>query len=417
MKKKQATAATATTTTTTTTTTTSKLLSSNSLFDTLLLKLPSLLVPHVIPSEDNKYVYRNLFLLLFVLVCSGEAFRVCSISKTTEFWFVAPIILLPTWLQYEKNHPKSWDYFLWCKTISLMPLATLWISTCRTRIIMNDDTDEDEATTSKLFLPLWAIQYGSFGVLTINVFEAITKDWFTTTTTTTLDTDTTTTTTGKTTVTTSNYRSSSSSSCCNNINKNSIAGILLLVGAIPTIPTAHIQDVAPGSLVWTLNPIWIVGYTIWNITFVYDNYPYSVGRHIMVLLSPLLLSVVWIRSNSWDDWIQLRAYTLAFYFMIRCTFYTKLRAATDIKNLHPTKQQLEFVQTLSLITCCIAVINNYMNAYSSSSTTTTPSSQILVDDDTTTTSSSWISTWETCTTTNNNASSSYSITNLTWTRS
>jgi hypothetical protein len=90
--------------------------------------------------------------------------------------------------------------------------------------------------------------------------------------------------------------------------------------------------------------------------FVYGNYAYSLGRHIAVLLAPLALTC----RNGWDTWIEARGYTLAFYFMIRCTFYERLRAMTDV-NIHATTERTRMMQVVSLV--CVAILLTINNGW------------------------------------------------------
>lgn len=83
--------------------------------------------------------------------------------------------------------------------------------------------------------------------------------------------------------------------------------------------------------------------------FVYANYDYSIGRHTAVLLAPLALAC----RNGYDTWIEARCYTLAFYFMIRCTVYERLRAMTDVK-VHGTTEQTRLMQVVSL--SCVVIL-------------------------------------------------------------
>jgi hypothetical protein len=85
------------------------------------------------------------------------------------------------------------------------------------------------------------------------------------------------------------------------------------------------------------------------LLFVYDNYSYSLGRHIAVLAAPLALTC----RNGWDTWIEARGYTLAFYFMIRCTFYERLRTMTDVK-IHATTNGKRMMQVASLV--CVVIL-------------------------------------------------------------
>lgn len=102
----------------------------------------------------------------------------------------------------------------------------------------------------------------------------------------------------------------------------------------------------------------VIAYTIWNCMFVYSNYPYSFGRHVAVLVAPLAL----ICQSGWDTWLQARGYTLAFYFMIRCTAYERLRFMTDV-HLHQTTEEVQLLQVVSFASVAILLaISNLQQA-------------------------------------------------------
>jgi hypothetical protein len=78
------------------------------------------------------------------------------------------------------------------------------------------------------------------------------------------------------------------------------------------------------------------------------------GRHIAVLLAPLALTC----RNGWDTWIEARCYTLAFYFMIRCTFYERLRAMTDVRVYATTKETRMMKVASFVCVLTLLAINN-----------------------------------------------------------
>lgn len=90
--------------------------------------------------------------------------------------------------------------------------------------------------------------------------------------------------------------------------------------------------------------------------FIVFNYPYSLARHSAVLLAPLVL----ISRSGWDTWLQARGYTLAFYFMIRCTIYTRLLLLTNVRIRHSV-DQARILQVLSFAgVATLLAINNFM---------------------------------------------------------
>lgn len=100
----------------------------------------------------------------------------------------------------------------------------------------------------------------------------------------------------------------------------------------------------------------------------YGNYPYAIGRHTFVLLAPLVLLIH--NSNGWDNWLQARGYTLAFYFVIRGMFYQALRKMTDVsfeKSVHQTRM----LQLCSFASIVILLVVNHMGAIVSLLSSTT----------------------------------------------
>jgi hypothetical protein len=144
-----------------------------------------------------------IILLFWIIVFAGEAFRTLPLDLTTEFWTILPPLLFPIWVRYK------WDYFLWSKTLSLIPIATIWCSIIRFGI--NDR---------------W-MSLGSFGILSLNIAEAISKDWL------------------------------SNRETWNRL--NAVSGLLLILTVLPSIATIHIRTDEPNDILWSLGPCWIVG--------------------------------------------------------------------------------------------------------------------------------------------------------------
>lgn len=61
---------------------------------------------------------------------------------------------------------------------------------------------------------------------------------------------------------------------------------------------------------------WIVGYAIWNFTFVYINFPGSASAQLMVILS-FTLPALFIKKGTW---FQAHAFTLTTWFIYYFTF-------------------------------------------------------------------------------------------------
>eukprot|EP00978_Attheya_sp_CCMP212_P030377 scaffold111456_cov52-Attheya_sp.AAC.4 len=221
--------------------------------------------------------YSAILLLFLFLIAAGNMFRSLPLERTLEFWSIWPPLLLPTWL----DHWNEWDLFLWIKTFSLIPVTVIWCTCIRFNTID----------------PKWT-RLGSFFVLSVNILEAVTADLV-------------------------SKRGKKSWSPL-----NAVGGFLLIYAEIPSLKSLRIIETEPYDVLWHLGTEWIIAYTIWNWMFVYNNYPYAIGRHTAVLLAPLVLTL----RDGFDTWVEARGYTLAFYMMFRATFYKPLRYRTDVRD-------------------------------------------------------------------------------------
>jgi hypothetical protein len=107
------------------------------------------------------------------------------------------------WLQYK------WDFFLWTKVLSLIPVATMWCSIVRFGI---------DARWTRL---------GFFATFSMNIAEAACKDWL--------------------------------SNRCTWNRLNALSGLLLILTELPSIVTIHISEEEPYDILWSLGPCWIIG--------------------------------------------------------------------------------------------------------------------------------------------------------------
>jgi hypothetical protein len=240
--------------------------------------------------------------LLLVLVAASTTFQNLPLHFTLFFWIIVPTVLMQYWL----THWDKWDAFLWSKCFSLMPVATCFITCCR------------YIGPSPEFVRL-----GSFVIMSVNIFEAAVKDVL-----------------------------SSKRGSWRQV--NAISGVLLILAELPNVDTIRLVDKERRQILWELGGLWIIAYTIWNWMFIYNNYPYALGRHTIVLVAPLILAL----RDGWEAWAQARGYTLAFYFVIRNTYYEGMRSITDIdvglenaegQKRHRIAQVLSFISIISLL--------------------------------------------------------------------
>jgi hypothetical protein len=115
---------------------------------------------------------------------------------------------------------------------------------------------------------------------------------------------------------------------------NALAG-LVLVATQPRSSHAVRIETARRELHYDLSRLWVLGYTVWNWTFVYLNYPELSGHHTAVLLSALIVGLADPRR-----WLQARAYTLGSIFIAQCTFFPFLLGQLETSNWSDTRLEL-----------------------------------------------------------------------------
>jgi hypothetical protein len=99
---------------------------------------------------------------------------------------------------------------------------------------------------------------------------------------------------------------------------NALAGMLLIATVPLSMRDTHIDR---GSRHQTLRfnaPLtWICGYSVWNWTFVYLNYPELTGHHTAVLSAALIVACI-----DPQRWLQARAATLGVNLLLMATSYS-----------------------------------------------------------------------------------------------
>lgn len=106
---------------------------------------------------------------------------------------------------------------------------------------------------------------------------------------------------------------------------NAVAG-LLLIATLPYGPDSTRIHSAKGccDLHYGTSRCWVIGYTLWNWTFVYLNYPALAGHHAAVLAAGLIVAMIEPRR-----WGQTRASTLGVSLLCTATFYKDMVAWMD----------------------------------------------------------------------------------------
>ncbi len=102
-------------------------------------------------------------------------------------------------------------------------------------------------------------------------------------------------------------------------NLNALSGALLIItlpyGARPARIDSHSRF---RDLRLDLPFVWIVGYTLWNWSFVFLNYPELIVHHSAILVTALGVAAV-----DPQRWLQTRAATLGINLLLMATCYSK----------------------------------------------------------------------------------------------
>ena len=113
---------------------------------------------------------------------------------------------------------------------------------------------------------------------------------------------------------------------------NAISGVLLVI-LLPKSSRAVRRNGIFGNLEYHgLDRTWIIAFTLWNLTFLYMNYPIIFGHHLAVLGVPLLVGLYQPQL-----WLQARLSLLALDLMALATVGPILIPLADtsmIKDLH-----------------------------------------------------------------------------------
>lgn len=106
---------------------------------------------------------------------------------------------------------------------------------------------------------------------------------------------------------------------------NAAAGLLLIATMPYGKQTTRIDSAGRyRDLRYTMSRRWVIGYTLWNWTFVYLNYPALAGHHAAVLAAGLIVAMVHPRR-----WAQTRASTLGVSLLLTATCYREMVAWMD----------------------------------------------------------------------------------------
>ncbi|MDN3678782.1 DUF5692 family protein [Vibrio tapetis subsp. quintayensis] len=211
------------------------------------------------------YQYRAIMHVLFVLFGLMLLNEVCRRNKNLNylFWFVLPIVLIPLWSSYGVTY-----WFKWIKLYSVVGAAALFTLIRFTKV---GDMK-------------WA-KFGAAAFLAINISEAVMQDF-------------------------------SMGNMANIL--NAIGGVLSIITLTGWAKIAADKS-KERDMVWpAMTAFWIIAYDVWNIVFVYLNFPGSATAQMMVLIAATL-PAMFIKKGTW---LQARAFTLAgsFMYYFSCPF-------------------------------------------------------------------------------------------------
>jgi hypothetical protein len=109
---------------------------------------------------------------------------------------------------------------------------------------------------------------------------------------------------------------------------NALAGMLLIATAPLSIGDTHIDRTSRHQTLRYNAPMaWICGYTFWNWTFVYLNYPELTGHHTAVLSAAMIVALI-----NPQAWLQARAATLGTNLILFATSYCGTLTVSDTTN-------------------------------------------------------------------------------------
>ncbi|MEA3317224.1 MAG: DUF5692 family protein [Bacteroidota bacterium] len=204
----------------------------------------------------------HCLLIIIVLILLNELFR-HSKWATILFFVILPLILTPlVWSQHGVTY-----WFKWAKIYSVV-FAVIWFTLIRF-------TKIGKYNWVKMVVALF---------LAVNIAEAVSQDF--------------------------------SMGYLPNI-LNGIAGILNIVTLFYGWKKIAPDNSKQKDMLWPAMTIfWIIAYDIWNIVYVYLNFPGSTSAQFMVILS-CTIPALFIKKGTW---LQARAFTLGAWFMYYFTF-------------------------------------------------------------------------------------------------
>jgi hypothetical protein len=240
--------------------------------------------------------WMHLVFLFVVLMVGNEVSRYFKIAPYV-LYFVLPIVLIPLWLN------AGFDgWFRWIKLYSAVA-GGVFFTIFRFNGI-------DGKTWAKFVVML---------ILGINIAEAVMQDF-------------------------------SQPDMPNLL--NAIAGVLCILTMSRWMGIKK-DEQKPHDMLWPgMTTLWILAYDIWNITFVYINFPNTVALSFIVLLAPTV-AAIWIKKGTY---LQARAYTLAIYMMYLFSFKAFADNNLGLTFVIPMPRSETLVMTMALVSLAFNVV-------------------------------------------------------------
>jgi hypothetical protein len=219
------------------------------------------------------YALLAVFALTLVYLLAQELCRRLKLSCLLAIFGLLPLVLTPIWLQ-----SRELDWFLWIKIYSVM-FCICWGSCLRFTSLAN-------SIRLRPTIPLLL----AANILEATIVDALNAEW--------------------------THR------------LNAVTGVMLIASLPYTSDRTRIETASNlNDLRFDASMPWIVGYTIWNWTFVYLNYASFTGHHTAILAAALLVAII-----DRHRWVQARACTLGLSLIPTATNYSGMRSLLNTTN-------------------------------------------------------------------------------------
>jgi hypothetical protein len=132
---------------------------------------------------------------------------------------------------------------------------------------------------------------------------------------------------------------------------NGISGILNIL-TISHFMGIKRDENKPNDMLWPgMTVFWIIAYDVWNIVFVYLNFPNTVFNTIAVILAPTI-AAIFIKKGTW---LQARANTLSIYMMYLFTTTAFIHNDLSMQLTLPLPRNEGIVLGLALLSITINI--------------------------------------------------------------